>query len=55
MQEAMKFVDTDVWIHGQRVSSMRFADDIDLAVRISRSTSGTHRVNVSSKRFKRRQ
>jgi len=52
MQEAMKSVDTGVWIHGQRVTNLKFADDTDLVTESQDQLQKlTHRVNESSKRF----
>jgi len=53
IQEAMKSVDTGVFIiHGQRVTNLRFADDIDLVAESQDQLQELRdRVNKSSKRF----
>ena len=53
IQEAMKSVDTGVFIiRGQRVTNMRFADNIDLVAESQDQLQELRdRVNKSSKRF----
>ena len=52
MQEAMKSVDSGVYVSGQLVNNLRFADDIDLIAESPEQLQElTDKVNESSKRF----